>query len=123
MIRGRNPSGARLAHLARAICALLAAWCAPAIAAPNDTGSTTGIGPDVLYVTDPQRAWRLLEAPPRAEHIAGVGLIIAPLRDEHTVDSWERDRARFVAPIQILLDSMGLGGGLAETAQRVAEGW
>jgi len=94
-----------------------------ALAAINDTGTTTGIGPDVLYVTDPQRAWRLLEAPPRTEHIARVGLIIAPLRDEHIVDSWEQDRARFVAPIQILLDSMGLGGGLAETARRVAESW
>lgn len=43
MIRGRNPSGARLAQLARAICALLAAFCAPAIAAPNDTGSAASV--------------------------------------------------------------------------------
>lgn len=94
-----------------------------ALAAINDASGTTGIGPDVLYVNDPQRAWRLLEAPPRAEHIAAVGLIIAPLREEHIVDSWERDRARFVAPIQILLDCMGLEGGLAETAHRIAESW
>ena len=94
-----------------------------ALAAINETEGATGIGPDVLYVADPQRAWRLLEAPPRADHVAAVALVIAPLRDEHLVDSWERDRARFVAPIQILLDCMGLGGGLAETAHRVAESW
>jgi len=41
MIRGRNPFGARLALLARAVCALLAAWCAPAMAAPDDQGFTT----------------------------------------------------------------------------------
>lgn len=43
MIRGRNPSGARLAQLARAICALLAAFCTPAMAAPSDTGSAASV--------------------------------------------------------------------------------
>ena len=43
MIRGPNPSGARFAHLARAVCALLAAFCTPALAAPNDTGSATSV--------------------------------------------------------------------------------
>ena len=50
MIRGPNPSGARLAQLARAICALLAALCAPALAAPNDTGSAASVA-EVHLVT------------------------------------------------------------------------
>lgn len=94
-----------------------------ALAAINETETPTGIGPDVLYVADPQRAWRLLEAPPYAQHIEAVALIIAPIRSEHLVDSWHNGQARFVAPIQILLDSIGLGGGLAVTAHRIAESW
>lgn len=94
-----------------------------ALAAINETDHVTGIGPDVLYVVDPQRAWRLLEAPPRARHPAAVRLIIAPLRDEHLVDSWASGRVRFVAPIQILLDCLSMGGGLQETAHRIAETW
>lgn len=39
MIRGHNRSGTCLAHLARAICALLAVFATSAMAAPNDTGS------------------------------------------------------------------------------------
>lgn len=94
-----------------------------ALAAINETDHATGIGPDVLYVNDPQRAWRLLEASPRAQHPASAGLIIAPLRGEHTVDAWASGRVRFVAPIQILLDCIGVGGGIGETALRIAESW
>ncbi|MGY6496633.1 MAG: helix-turn-helix domain-containing protein [Microcella sp.] len=93
-----------------------------ALDAINDTDVPTGSGPDVLYVTDPQRAWRLLDAPERAE-AAEAALIIAPLLEEHSIDAWEHDRAHFVAPIQILLDGIGFGGELANTARHVAESW
>jgi len=50
MIRGRNPSGAHGMRGLRAVCALLAVFCTPALAAPNDTGSAASVA-EVHLVT------------------------------------------------------------------------
>jgi transcriptional regulator with XRE-family HTH domain len=80
-------------------------------------------GPDVLYVADPHHAWRLLESPPLAKDPATSGVLIAPWREEYEVDLWQIGPVSFVAPIQILLDSIGLGEPLSQVALEIARGW
>jgi len=91
-----------------------------AISAPGDDVST---GPDVLYVANPHHAWRLLESPSLAKDPATSGVLIAPWRDECEVDLWQVGPVSFVAPIQILLDSIGLGEPLSQVALEIARGW
>jgi transcriptional regulator with XRE-family HTH domain len=91
-----------------------------AISAP---GGDVPTGPDVLFVADPHHAWRLLESPPLAKDPTLSGVLIAPWRDEYGVDSWQVGPVRCVAPIQILLDSIGLGEPLSELALEIARGW
>lgn len=79
-------------------------------------------GPEVLYVDDVERAWRLLEAPPRS-HPDGAAVILAPYGDEHSIDVWMSERLRLVAPVQLLLDGVGLSGDIAELALTTARSW
>jgi len=79
-------------------------------------------GPEVLYVDDVERAWRLLEAPPRS-HPEDAAVILAPYGDEHSIDAWMSGPLQLVAPVQLLLDSVGLSGDIAELALTTARSW
>jgi transcriptional regulator with XRE-family HTH domain len=89
------------------------------MASPGDHVSDA---PDILYVEDVNLAWRLMESPDRTS-AASAKLIIAPCRPEHDIDAWTVGRMRLVAPIQVLLDSIGLGGELAGDALQIARSW
>lgn len=81
-------------------------------------------GPSVLWAEDVERAAQLLTethtsaAAPRTAHV-----IVAELNDSVEIDAFELDRVRYVAPIQMLLDCIGLGGELAQAAEAIAKEW
>lgn len=82
------------------------------------------VGPSVLWVEDVERAGRLLgdtHTPAAAARSAQV--IVAELNDSVEVDAFELGWARYVAPVQMLLDCIGLGGPLAVAAEAIAKGW
>ena len=84
---------------------------------------TPQVGPDILYVADPHHAWRLLESPTRTQTAGNALTIIAPWHDHLAVDAWGVGAVYYVAPIQALLDGVGLGGQMAETALDIARRW
>jgi transcriptional regulator with XRE-family HTH domain len=88
-----------------------------------DRSGTVPVGADILYVADPHHAWRLLESPPTIKTPDSAGTIIAPWHDHLAVDAWEVGAVRYVAPIQVLLDCVGLGGEVAEAALDIARRW
>jgi transcriptional regulator with XRE-family HTH domain len=85
-------------------------------------GSDVIPGPEVLYVDDVERAWRLLDAPPRSLP-DGAAVILAPYGDEHSIDVWMSGPLQLVAPVQLLLDGVGLSGDIAELALTTAGSW
>ena len=88
-----------------------------------DSGDAALEGPDILYVADPHHAWRLLESPATTKTAEKALTIIAPWHEHLAVDAWEVGAVRYVAPIQVLLDGVGVGGEVAETALDIARRW
>ncbi|WP_162621881.1 helix-turn-helix transcriptional regulator [Microbacterium suaedae] len=81
-------------------------------------------GPSIVWTTDPEATARmLLDTHRRVTSPANAQVVVAPAADAVFVDAWESGPTRLVAPVQILLDCIGLGGELEELARRVAEGW
>jgi transcriptional regulator with XRE-family HTH domain len=76
----------------------------------------------VAYSADARRFVRLLD------HVEVVrpekaNLVVVPYTDDLEQDAWHDGSIQLVAPIQGLIDAFGLGGQLAEAAERIAQGW
>lgn len=81
-------------------------------------------GPSVLWAEDVERVAQLLgDTHSRAATSRGAHVIVAGLSDSVLVDAFEVDRVRYVAPVQMLLDCIGLGGELADAADAIAKEW
>jgi len=81
-------------------------------------------GTAVLHCENAQRCAGLLQDSMR-ERAAGqsADLVVVPAGAGTFYDSWEQDHVRLAAPIQGLLDCVGLGGELAEAALAEARRW
>lgn len=80
--------------------------------------------PHILWVSDPERAAQLLaDTHRRAAHVAYADVIVAA-HDASVLDGlWELDAITYVAPLQFVLDGVGLGGAAQDAALAIARGW
>ncbi len=87
----------------------------------GNTGASIN-GPRILYSGDSHRVVRLLDnmEPTRPER---ADLIITDYSAGIETDAWADGDVRLVAPIQALIDSLGIGGPLAEAAELIARSW
>jgi len=87
-------------------------------------GTDIASGPSVLWVTDPVKTSRmLLDTHRPVTSPANAQVVVAPASSSVFVDFWEAGPIRFVAPMQMLLDCIGLGNELEQAALQIAEGW
>lgn len=93
----------------------------PALRRMGTAGASTH-GPTILYSGDPHRVGRLLDTmePTRPER---ADLILTDYPTGIDTDAWADGDVHLVAPIQALIDSLGIGGPLAETAELIARSW
>jgi transcriptional regulator with XRE-family HTH domain len=88
-------------------------------APPLDTTGTI-----VLWADDPARAARLLsESLQPTDDPSTASVIVAPAHPGIYVDSWAEGPVRYVAPVQMLLDALGLEPHLRDAALEVARSW
>ncbi len=81
-------------------------------------------GPSILWVDDPQRTARMLRDTHRlVSSPANAQVVVTAAADAVFVDAWQDGPVRYVAPVQIVLDCIGLGGELERLALDVAERW
>lgn len=81
-------------------------------------------GTIVLWADDADRAARLLsESLKPAGSPSAATVIIAPAHPGIYVDSWTEGPVRYVAPVQMLLDGLGLEPHLRDAALEVARIW
>lgn len=80
--------------------------------------------PTILWCDDVRRAGQLLaEALLRTTRPQRTSLAIVEADSALFTNSFEKDRVRYVAPIQILLDGFAIGGVVADIARREAQSW
>jgi len=94
---------------------------ASALAALTDELPAPG-GVGILYTADPAAVARHL-VHLRPTRPSTANLIILPLSDPVTVDSWTDGPLQFVAPVQAIIDGIGVGGTTAQMALWIAEKW
>lgn len=81
-------------------------------------------GPSVLWVDDVDAVGTLLlDTHTSTKSPASAHVIVVEANASITVDTFVVDRVRYVAPIQMLLDAIGLGGTLEQWAMGEAEEW
>jgi transcriptional regulator with XRE-family HTH domain len=81
-------------------------------------------GPSVLWVEDVERAAELLgDGRPRMESARNAHVIIAESDPSILTDAFTVGGVRYVAPVQMVLDCIGLGGQLEQRATEIAEEW
>ena len=81
--------------------------------------------PTILWCEDVRRIGQLLADAdlPRATRPQRTSLAIVEADSALFTNSFEKDRVRYVAPIQILLDGFAIGGVVADIARREAQTW
>lgn len=80
--------------------------------------------PSILWATEPDRAARMLgDTHRQVTSAANAHVIVVPAPKPVFVDTWQSGAVRIVAPIQMLLDCIGLGGELEMVALSIAERW
>jgi transcriptional regulator with XRE-family HTH domain len=81
--------------------------------------------PSILWCEDVRRIGQLLADAdlPRATRPQRTSLAIVEADSALFTNSFEKDRVRYVAPIQILLDGFAIGGVVADMARREAQSW
>jgi transcriptional regulator with XRE-family HTH domain len=82
-------------------------------------------GPSVLWVDGDAAATSrlLLDTHRRVENAAAANVVVATAHPSVFVDEYRDGPIRYVAPIQLLLDCIGLGGGLEASALLVQQSW
>ncbi|SKA81983.1 hypothetical protein SAMN06295879_0412 [Agreia bicolorata] len=81
-------------------------------------------GPSVLWVDDVERAASLLsETHKRVTASANAHVIIAEANPSTYIGEYAVGALRYVAPLQMLLDCVGLGGRQEEIAMSIAKEW
>jgi transcriptional regulator with XRE-family HTH domain len=79
-----------------------------------------GIG--ILYSADPVAVTRHL-VHLRPSRPSTANLVILPITESVTVDSWQKGPLQLVSPIQAIIDGIGVGGTTAEIAVAIARKW
>ncbi|WP_343926626.1 hypothetical protein [Rhodoglobus aureus] len=76
----------------------------------------------IVYAEDPEAVARFLShlRPARA---ATATIVVMPMAPIAKVDSWTDGKFNLVAPVQAIIDSIGLGGSTAEAALAIAREW
>lgn len=87
--------------------------------ASRDTGQ---VGAAIVYADDPTAVARYLTHL-RPARPATANVAILPMAGILLVDSWEDGPLRLVAPVQAIIDSIGLGGVAADVALNIAKSW
>ena len=80
-------------------------------------------GTTVLWAQDADRAARLLSESLHRVDPTVASVIVAPSHPGIYVDSWAEGPVHYVAPVQMLLDALGLEPRLREAALEVARSW
>ena len=81
-------------------------------------------GTIVLWADDADRVARLLsESLQPTGDPSDATVVVAPAHPGIYVDSWTEGPVRYVAPVQMLLDALGLAPHLRETALAIARSW
>lgn len=88
----------------------------------QETGDGPVAGPYIVYTGDMHRFLRVLDnmTPARPEKAL---VVVTEYSVDLESDIWGDGPLRMVAPIQALIDGFGIGGELAEAAERTARGW
>jgi len=119
-LRGES-SGLRLASAGTASDAPWAVSGRAAIDYGRERGSR---GPSVLWTDDPARAASVLSD---THEVVGSPLnahvVVVRANPTIFIDTLAAGPVRYVAPIQMLLDCIGLGGDLEQEAEQIATGW
>ncbi len=80
--------------------------------------------PVVVWSGAPATFGRFLAETHREVRVPGAAdVVVAPLEWHHEVGGVDLDRTPLVSPVQAVIDSVGLGGGLAAAARRLMESW
>ncbi|MGH3303436.1 MAG: helix-turn-helix domain-containing protein [Streptosporangiaceae bacterium] len=81
--------------------------------------------PTILWCEDVRHVEQLLADAdlPRVTRPQRTSLAIVEADSALFTNSFEKDRVRYVAPIQILLDGFAIGGVVADIARREAQSW
>lgn len=79
-----------------------------------------GIG--ILYSADPAAVARHL-VHLRPTQPSTANLVIVPMTESVTIDSWQSGPLKFVPPIQAIIDGIGVGGTTAQVALEIAGSW
>ena len=110
--------------LASAASASAAPWVVsgtPALRRIAETSAQPS-GPAIVYTADPEAVARHL-AHFRPARPSTANLALLPLAPIVLVDSWEDGPVHLVAPVQAILDNIGLGGQNADIALATAREW
>ncbi|UIP58955.1 helix-turn-helix domain-containing protein [Agromyces marinus] len=93
-----------------------------ALGAEIDT--TDQVAPTVVWTTLPQQFSTFLgETHRRVKTVRAANVIIAPLAAVHLAGAGDVDGAPYVAPVQCVIDSLGVGGPLSTAAHDLAREW
>lgn len=100
-------------------------WAISGAAALQFVTGTDIAGPSVLWVDGEADATSrlLLDTHRRVENAAVANVVVARAHKSVLVDEYRDGPIRYVAPTQLLLDCMGLGGMLEATALLVQQSW
>lgn len=100
-------------------------WAISGAAALQVVTGTDVAGPSVLWVAGDADATSglLLDTHRRIESPAAASVIVATAHPSVFVDEYRDGPIRYVAPIQLLLDCVGLGGMLEATALLAQKSW
>lgn len=100
-------------------------WAVSGAAALRVVTATEAEGPSVLWVDGAAEEVSrfLLDTHRRVDSAAAANVIVAPAHPSVFVDEYRDGPIRYVAPIQLLLDCIGLGGMLEATALLVQQSW
>lgn len=100
-------------------------WAISGAAALKLVTETDVVGPSVLWVDGDADATSrlLLDTHRRVDNAAAAEVVVATAHPSVFVDEYRDGPIRYVAPTQLLLDCVGLGGMLEATALLVQQSW
>lgn len=119
LLNGRNDPD----RLASAAIAAQARWVLSGATCLEALGEATEPEclPVVMWVSDSERASRFLGDTHRRVHsVAAADVIVAPLHESMLEGSVDLDDVPLVSPVQAIIDSIGVGGQLGQTALEIA---
>ena len=101
-----------------------AAWALSGLPGLQLHVDSTVVGPSIIWTADLERVGALLADtnPTRATPLT-ADIIVAPSDPRTYLGEMESNGVRYVAPMQIMLDSIGVGGTLRDQAIAIIQEW